>query len=34
VRTIGDVLLSPDGQSYVYNCARDLSDLFLAQGVQ
>src|SRR6185503_18376846 len=34
VSHVGDILLSPDGRSYVYNCARDLSQLFLAEGVR
>jgi eukaryotic-like serine/threonine-protein kinase len=34
VRRIGDVVFSADGRSYVYNCGRDLSELFLAEGVR
>jgi serine/threonine protein kinase len=31
---IGDVLLTPDGRSYAYNCQRALSELYLAEGVR
>jgi hypothetical protein len=31
---VGDVLLSADGRFYVYNCARELSELFLAEGLR
>ena len=30
----GDLVLTPDGKSYAYNCYRDLSDLFLVTGVR
>jgi serine/threonine protein kinase len=29
-----DLMLTPDGKSYAYNCHRDLSDLFLVTGVR
>jgi dipeptidyl aminopeptidase/acylaminoacyl peptidase len=30
----GDLILTPDGKSYAYNCSRDLSDLFLVEGIK
>jgi hypothetical protein len=30
----GDLVLTPDGKSYAYNCSRDLSDLFLVEGLR
>jgi hypothetical protein len=29
-----DLMITPDGKSYAYNCSRDLSDLFLVTGVR
>ena len=34
VAHIGDVLVTRDGASYVYNCQRTLSDLYLAEGLR
>jgi hypothetical protein len=31
---MADLLLTPDGKSYVYNCSRDLSDLYLVEGLK
>jgi eukaryotic-like serine/threonine-protein kinase len=31
---IGDVLITPDGGSYAYNCQRSLSDLYVAEGLR
>jgi hypothetical protein len=32
--TIGQILLTPDGRSYAYGLRRDLSKLYLAEGLQ
>ncbi|MEX1245423.1 MAG: protein kinase [Thermoanaerobaculia bacterium] len=29
-----DLMMTPDGKSYAYNCSRDLADLFLVTGVR
>ncbi len=29
-----DLMLTPDGKSYAYNCTREFSDLFLVTGVR
>jgi hypothetical protein len=29
-----DLMITPDGKSYAYNCLRDLSDLYLVKGVR
>ena len=34
VQQIGDVLLTPDAASYVYNYHRRLTDLYLAEGLR
>ena len=34
VGRIGDVLVTPDGSSYAYNCQRSLSDLYVAEGLR
>jgi hypothetical protein len=31
---IGDVVIARDGESYVYNCQRTLSELYLAEGLR
>jgi Tol biopolymer transport system component len=31
--TLADLMITPDGKSYAYNCTRQLSDLFLVTGV-
>jgi hypothetical protein len=31
---IGDVVITRDGGSYVYNCQRTLSELYLAEGLR
>jgi hypothetical protein len=31
---MADLLLTPDGKSYAYNCSRDLSDLYLVEGLK
>jgi hypothetical protein len=34
VGRIGDVVITPDGASYAYNCHRSLSDLYVAEGLR
>jgi serine/threonine protein kinase/Tol biopolymer transport system component len=31
---MGDLMITPDGKSYAYNCLRDLSDLYLVEGLK
>jgi hypothetical protein len=30
----GDLMISPDGKSYAYNCGRLLGDLYLVEGLR
>lgn len=34
VDSIGDVLLSPDGESSILSCVRVLTDLYLVEGLK